>query len=103
MYCQDTQLIEPRQAELRSQCLELWQLPDRTRTAPQRSEAKVKFMELLNGENPGMSCIAFYDSSNFLENNGIIDYPWMNIGKVNTNYLVTHIPEFYIVSKIILI
>lgn len=56
VYCQDTQLIEPRQAELRSQCLELWQLPDRTRTAPQRSEAKVKFMELLNGENPDYMC-----------------------------------------------
>lgn len=62
MYCQDTQLIEPRQAELRSQCLELWQLPDRTRTAPQRSEAKVKFMELLNGENPGINSLKLYDS-----------------------------------------
>lgn len=62
VYCQDTQLIETRQAALRSECLELWQLPDKTRTAPRRSEAKVKFMELLNGENPGMSHTKLYDS-----------------------------------------
>lgn len=53
-FCQDTQLIEPRQSELRLQCLEFWQLPDRSRTAPQRSEAKVKFIELTKGENYGM-------------------------------------------------
>ncbi|KAK7072367.1 Cap-specific mRNA (nucleoside-2'-O-)-methyltransferase 1 [Halocaridina rubra] len=51
VYCQDTQLIEPRQAELRHQCLNHWQLPDRSRTAPQRVEAKVKFNELTQGEN----------------------------------------------------
>ncbi|XP_066961198.1 cap-specific mRNA (nucleoside-2'-O-)-methyltransferase 1 [Macrobrachium rosenbergii] len=51
VYCQDTQLIEPRQAELRLECLRRWQLPDRTRTAPQRVEAKVKFVELMKGDN----------------------------------------------------
>ncbi|KAK8396816.1 hypothetical protein O3P69_005052 [Scylla paramamosain] len=50
-FCQDTQLIEPRQSDLRHQCLEHWHLPDRSRTAPQRSEAKVKFTELTKGEN----------------------------------------------------
>ncbi|XP_045121975.1 cap-specific mRNA (nucleoside-2'-O-)-methyltransferase 1-like [Portunus trituberculatus] len=50
-FCQDTQLIEPRQSDLRHQCLEHWHLPDRSRTAPQRSEAKIKFIELTKGEN----------------------------------------------------
>ena len=52
-FCQDTQLIEPRQSDLRQQCLEHWHLPDRSRTAPQRSEAKIKFIELTKGENYG--------------------------------------------------
>lgn len=51
VYCQDTQLIEPRQAELRLECLSHWQLPDRSRVAPQRAEAKIKFVELMKGEN----------------------------------------------------
>ncbi|XP_069191873.1 cap-specific mRNA (nucleoside-2'-O-)-methyltransferase 1 isoform X2 [Procambarus clarkii] len=51
IFCQDTQMIETRQSELRIQCLNLWQCPDRTRTVPQRSEAKVKFVELIDGEN----------------------------------------------------
>ncbi|KAG7162210.1 Cap-specific mRNA (nucleoside-2'-O-)-methyltransferase 1-like [Homarus americanus] len=51
VFCQDTQMIEPKQSELRLECLNLWQLPDRTRTAPQRTEAKVKFIELIEGEN----------------------------------------------------
>lgn len=51
IFCQDTQMIETRQSDLRIKSLELWQLPDRTRIAPQRSEAKVKFVELIDGEN----------------------------------------------------
>lgn len=51
VFCQDTQMIETRQSDLRLRCLDLWQLPDRSRTAPQRSEAKVKFLELIEGEN----------------------------------------------------
>ncbi|CAL4088364.1 unnamed protein product [Meganyctiphanes norvegica] len=50
-FCRDIELIDERQAELRTQSLERWGLPDKARIAPVRSEAKVKFLQLMSGEN----------------------------------------------------
>lgn len=51
-FCRDLDLIDDRQTELRSKSLERWGLPDKARTAPVRSEAKVKFTQLMTGEDP---------------------------------------------------
>ncbi|XP_035879949.1 cap-specific mRNA (nucleoside-2'-O-)-methyltransferase 1 isoform X3 [Phyllostomus discolor] len=46
-FVQDTTLSEPRQAEIRKQCLRLWEIPDQARVAPSSSDPKSKFFELI--------------------------------------------------------
>ncbi|ERE86807.1 cap-specific mRNA (nucleoside-2'-O-)-methyltransferase 1 [Cricetulus griseus] len=46
-FVQDTTLSEPRQAEIRKECLRLWEIPDRARVAPSSSDPKFKFFELI--------------------------------------------------------
>ncbi|KAJ7404288.1 Cap-specific mRNA (nucleoside-2'-O-)-methyltransferase 1 [Willisornis vidua] len=48
-FVQDTTLIEPRQAEIRKECLQLWGIPDQARVAPSSSDPKSKFFELIQG------------------------------------------------------
>nr|KAF6461641.1 cap methyltransferase 1 [Molossus molossus] len=48
-FVQDTTLSEPRQAEIRKQCLRLWGIPDQARVAPSSSDPKSKFFELIQG------------------------------------------------------
>uniref|UniRef100_A0A8D0HE87 Cap-specific mRNA (nucleoside-2'-O-)-methyltransferase 1 n=1 Tax=Sphenodon punctatus TaxID=8508 RepID=A0A8D0HE87_SPHPU len=42
-------LSEPRQAEIRKECLRLWGIPDQARVAPSSSDPKSKFFELTQG------------------------------------------------------
>lgn len=35
-FCKDVDLREDRQSELKKQCLEFWNVPDKARTAPSR-------------------------------------------------------------------
>ncbi|XP_008053691.1 cap-specific mRNA (nucleoside-2'-O-)-methyltransferase 1-like, partial [Carlito syrichta] len=42
-------LSEPRQAEIRKECLRLWGIPDQARVAPSFSDPKSKFFELIQG------------------------------------------------------
>uniref|UniRef100_A0A3Q1LYF0 Cap-specific mRNA (nucleoside-2'-O-)-methyltransferase 1 n=1 Tax=Bos taurus TaxID=9913 RepID=A0A3Q1LYF0_BOVIN len=46
-FVQDTTLIEPRQAEIRKECLRLWGIPDQARVAPSSTDPKSKFFELI--------------------------------------------------------
>ncbi|XP_062427962.1 cap-specific mRNA (nucleoside-2'-O-)-methyltransferase 1 isoform X2 [Rhea pennata] len=46
-FVQDTTLVEPRQAEIRKECLQLWGIPDQARVAPSSSDPKSKFFELI--------------------------------------------------------
>uniref|UniRef100_A0A8C6AEK6 Cap-specific mRNA (nucleoside-2'-O-)-methyltransferase 1 n=1 Tax=Marmota marmota marmota TaxID=9994 RepID=A0A8C6AEK6_MARMA len=46
-FVQDTTLSEPRQAEIRKDCLRLWGIPDQARVAPSSSDPKSKFFELI--------------------------------------------------------
>lgn len=46
-FVQDTTLSEPRQAEIRKECLQLWEIPDRARVAPSPTDPKFKFFELI--------------------------------------------------------
>ncbi|KAG8430548.1 hypothetical protein GDO86_020403 [Hymenochirus boettgeri] len=40
-------LSEPRQADIRKECLKLWGVPDQARVAPTNSEPKTKFFQLI--------------------------------------------------------
>ncbi|XP_032504396.1 cap-specific mRNA (nucleoside-2'-O-)-methyltransferase 1 isoform X4 [Phocoena sinus] len=48
-FVQDTTLSEPRQAEIRKECLRLWGIPDQARVAPSSTDPKSKFFELIQG------------------------------------------------------
>ncbi|XP_054833969.1 cap-specific mRNA (nucleoside-2'-O-)-methyltransferase 1 [Eublepharis macularius] len=48
-FVQDTTLSEPRQADIRKECLRLWGIPDQARVAPSSSDLKSKFFELIQG------------------------------------------------------
>ncbi|KAB7505155.1 Cap-specific mRNA (nucleoside-2'-O-)-methyltransferase 1 [Armadillidium nasatum] len=47
-FCQDPSLFEDQQATLRKDCLSFWQLPDRSRVAPERKDPKIKVNDLLS-------------------------------------------------------
>ncbi|MEQ2254753.1 Cap-specific mRNA (nucleoside-2'-O-)-methyltransferase 1, partial [Ilyodon furcidens] len=42
----EPELSEPRQADIRKECLKLWGVPDKARVAPSSSDPKTKFYEL---------------------------------------------------------
>uniref|UniRef100_A0A7N4NR56 Cap-specific mRNA (nucleoside-2'-O-)-methyltransferase 1 n=1 Tax=Sarcophilus harrisii TaxID=9305 RepID=A0A7N4NR56_SARHA len=48
-FVQDSTLSEPRQAEIRKGCLQLWGIPDQARVALSSSDPKSKFFELIKG------------------------------------------------------
>uniref|UniRef100_A0A8C5SC43 Cap-specific mRNA (nucleoside-2'-O-)-methyltransferase 1 n=1 Tax=Laticauda laticaudata TaxID=8630 RepID=A0A8C5SC43_LATLA len=50
-FVQDTTLNEPRQADIRKECLRLWGIPDQARIAPSSSDPLSKFYELTHGTN----------------------------------------------------
>ncbi|KAL8185643.1 UNVERIFIED_CONTAM: Cap-specific mRNA (nucleoside-2'-O-)-methyltransferase 1, partial [Gekko kuhli] len=50
-FVQDTTLSEPRQADIRKECLRLWGIPDQARIAPSSSDPKSKFFELIQGDD----------------------------------------------------
>ncbi|CAG03561.1 unnamed protein product, partial [Tetraodon nigroviridis] len=47
----DPTLSEPRQADIRKECLKLWGVPDKARVAPASSDPKSKFYELVKNSN----------------------------------------------------
>ncbi|XP_016146452.1 cap-specific mRNA (nucleoside-2'-O-)-methyltransferase 1-like [Sinocyclocheilus grahami] len=46
-YVRDTTLFEPRQADIRKECLKLWGIPDKARVTHPTSDPKAKFSELV--------------------------------------------------------
>ncbi|XP_026887386.2 cap-specific mRNA (nucleoside-2'-O-)-methyltransferase 1 [Electrophorus electricus] len=48
-YVRETTLSEPRQADIRKECLRLWGIPDQARVAPASADPKAKFYELIKG------------------------------------------------------
>ncbi|XP_066527148.1 cap-specific mRNA (nucleoside-2'-O-)-methyltransferase 1 [Hoplias malabaricus] len=48
-YVRDTTLSEPKQADIRKECLKLWGIPDQARVTPSPSDPKSKFYELVKG------------------------------------------------------
>ncbi|XP_030051624.1 cap-specific mRNA (nucleoside-2'-O-)-methyltransferase 1 [Microcaecilia unicolor] len=46
-FVQDSMLNEPRQAEIRKQCLKLWGIPDRARVAPSSCDPRYMFFHLI--------------------------------------------------------
>uniref|UniRef100_A0A671RNW1 Cap-specific mRNA (nucleoside-2'-O-)-methyltransferase 1 n=1 Tax=Sinocyclocheilus anshuiensis TaxID=1608454 RepID=A0A671RNW1_9TELE len=50
-YVRDTTLFEPRQADIRKECLKLWGIPDKARVTHPTSDPKAKFSELVKGSD----------------------------------------------------
>ncbi|XP_074845890.1 cap-specific mRNA (nucleoside-2'-O-)-methyltransferase 1 isoform X1 [Carettochelys insculpta] len=48
-FVQDMTASEPRQADIRKECLRLWGIPDQARVAPSSSDPRSKFFELIQG------------------------------------------------------
>ncbi|XP_014367427.2 cap-specific mRNA (nucleoside-2'-O-)-methyltransferase 1 [Papilio machaon] len=48
-FSKNKNLVEPSQATMRSECLSLWQLPDKVRTQPERLNPDETMMRILNG------------------------------------------------------
>lgn len=57
-FCEDPTLIEPKQADMRKECLEYWKLPDKTRVRPQISKPQDKVQEILSNSIGLLSCEA---------------------------------------------
>ena len=56
-FAQNSELYEGRQADIREKCLEMWRIPDETRTAPDRTERfNKKFSTLLNVSDQKVYC-----------------------------------------------
>lgn len=47
-FCEDTTLTEPRQADMRKECLKHWKLPEESRTIPRQMKPQEKLKSLLN-------------------------------------------------------
>ncbi|EFN75874.1 Uncharacterized protein KIAA0082-like protein [Harpegnathos saltator] len=47
-FCEDTLLIEPKQADMRKMCLQHWNLPDKSRVRPYNVKPQDKVREILN-------------------------------------------------------
>ncbi|KAK9305793.1 hypothetical protein QLX08_003305 [Tetragonisca angustula] len=47
-FCEDSTLVEVKQADMRKECLEYWQLPDETRTIPRHMKPKDVLNTLVN-------------------------------------------------------
>ncbi|XP_078037028.1 cap methyltransferase 1 [Augochlora pura] len=50
-FCEDIALVEPKQATLRKECLEYWNIPDKSRTMPVRMKPQDKVRSLLTHFN----------------------------------------------------
>ncbi|CAL7938765.1 unnamed protein product [Xylocopa violacea] len=51
-FCEDTKLVETKQADMRRECLKYWELPDESRTAPRHMKPKEKLNQLFNNSVP---------------------------------------------------
>ncbi|XP_067609214.1 cap-specific mRNA (nucleoside-2'-O-)-methyltransferase 1 isoform X1 [Pseudorca crassidens] len=68
-FVQDTTLSEPRQAEIRKECLRLWGIPDQARVAPSSTDPKSKFFELIQA--PVLSACPFPQPSRVFSDPGL--------------------------------
>lgn len=50
-FCEDPELVESRQQDIRKECLAYWEIPDQARTAPPKSNPRSKVEELLKGSS----------------------------------------------------
>ncbi|XP_036943009.1 cap-specific mRNA (nucleoside-2'-O-)-methyltransferase 1 [Acanthopagrus latus] len=67
-YVIDPTLSEPRQADIRKECLKVWGVPDKARVAPGSSDPKTKFYELIkNSDVESFQCKLTSLSSTTLE------------------------------------
>ncbi|KAL6432348.1 hypothetical protein ACFW04_006756 [Cataglyphis niger] len=48
-FCEDPMLTEPKQADMRKECLNYWNIPDKTRVRPQIVRPQDKIWEILKG------------------------------------------------------
>ncbi|XP_013867007.1 cap-specific mRNA (nucleoside-2'-O-)-methyltransferase 1 isoform X2 [Austrofundulus limnaeus] len=69
-------LSEPRQADIRKECLKLWGVPDKARVAPSSSDPKSKFYELIKNSDVDLfqSKLTPLDSNTLSKLRQIFDY-----------------------------
>ncbi|KAK0090863.1 hypothetical protein PV325_000029 [Microctonus aethiopoides] len=68
-YCENTTLTEDRQALIRSECLQYWELPDQSRTAPRSSRPDDRLQSILGSKFSAISkkvpiTITMHDTDN---------------------------------------
>ncbi|CAL1265972.1 unnamed protein product [Larinioides sclopetarius] len=51
VFAQNTNLHEEKQSDIRKECLALWKVPDKARSAPPRCEPGIAYKQLMQGEN----------------------------------------------------
>nr|XP_061806411.1 cap-specific mRNA (nucleoside-2'-O-)-methyltransferase 1-like [Nerophis lumbriciformis] len=72
----DPSLSEPRQADIRKECLKLWGVPDKARVTPASSDPRSKFYELVKDPNVELfkSNVTTLNSSNIQKLRRVLDY-----------------------------
>ncbi|XP_011690873.1 PREDICTED: cap-specific mRNA (nucleoside-2'-O-)-methyltransferase 1 isoform X1 [Wasmannia auropunctata] len=74
-FCEDETLIEPKQADMRKECLKHWQLPDKTRVRPRVSKPQDKALEILGEFVRLLKCEATKLKSDNIQNT-ILNHPY---------------------------
>ncbi|XP_071388376.1 cap-specific mRNA (nucleoside-2'-O-)-methyltransferase 1 [Centroberyx affinis] len=75
-YVLDPALSEPRQADIRKECMKLWGIPDKARVTPASSDPRSKFFELMKGSDAeSFQCkLTPLNSSTLEKVNHVLDY-----------------------------
>ncbi|KAM3861158.1 cap-specific mRNA (nucleoside-2'-O-)-methyltransferase 1 [Diretmus argenteus] len=75
-YVLDPSLSEPRQADIRKECLKLWGIPDKARVTPASSDPKSKFYELVKSSDmePFQCKLTSLNSSTLDKMHHVLDY-----------------------------
>uniref|UniRef100_A0A671RP14 Cap-specific mRNA (nucleoside-2'-O-)-methyltransferase 1 n=1 Tax=Sinocyclocheilus anshuiensis TaxID=1608454 RepID=A0A671RP14_9TELE len=73
-YVRDTTLFEPRQADIRKECLKLWGIPDKARVTHPTSDPKAKFSELGSDMDSFSSRPTALNSGNLDKLQHVLDY-----------------------------
>lgn len=74
-FCEDPTLSEPKQADMRKECLEYWDIPNKTRVRPQNVKPQDKIREILNNSVGLLGCEARKLTSNNVKST-ILNQPY---------------------------
>ncbi|KAF4528697.1 hypothetical protein B566_EDAN017238 [Ephemera danica] len=75
-FCQDTTLLEFKQADMKHACLEFWKVPNNTRTAPKPKQPEEKMRELFSVSKPAWLSIPARELTKESLEKEITPYDW---------------------------